>query len=1569
MGKPSIPEDLYGDDEPPDDLFGDDEPAPVASKTSSSFLDSVSSYIPEPVQKGWEVANKPLVDYATDASGNKLFDPKAAADYYDVPTADDWRIPFTGGATWKGLGAGMLEGAGNVVAGLSSPLNLATMGTMKGASSLAETAPTIARGLGLTGRALSAPVAAHGALTAADPNKSLQERLFGGIELAGGAAGVMSPTIPIRKPGVKSIPPEIEKSLGELTTARLLELEQNANQRIKNTPDEIAKRQAEGIPPEAPRKEPSILDSLEQDIPQRATRTEGAISRIEEQIPPEMMESFGVVDEEGGSPNASGESAASVEALSRQQGMRSRGETYIVYDKAGVARNLVGPEAVDYQAKPGEVYGIKTPRGFVQLDNKGGNVPPQVPVLKKSAPKEYPGFRGTVPDVTGLRGRLDTATETSPINRELTRVRQAKTQPPDLLLDTPETPAGPSLVDKVKSFVKSEDGSFDPTFGKGRKAVSKLAPEEDVAEFAKQGEGKVAIGADIKSLGKVLGTSLYKGDINTIATKELIQNSLDAIRHLGAEGKVDIKFRRHDKSLEVIDNGKGLTRAELESIFTDLGSSGKRSDAEAIGGFGLAKAAPLLGGEKSYVESVALYPDGQKRRTSFGGTPDELLEGVDIHEEVVAPDTPTGTTVRVWTPEKSTSYEAMDFIKNTKAHSEIEGQIRYGESNDKADTPAGIEFPWRPNYDKDYNVVPSVRAETKHVTTISGDSANVTLSIPKNYQAESTSTVDLILMNKGMYQGRQTVYLSNKAEIPPTIIANIDAMVPEGHTDYPFTANRESLRGTVEEDVIKYINENIVEPSRHKGQTLLQKLYDEMPTASGPEGLTIHYHDTGQRYTKKEISKVISSKPMQELGKQIQDVIGRTLKVMDESTWTARLERSGIIFDDKLRGIHIPNPNTHKSAILINPLQMMSSLSPDEAAAGFVHTLLHEIAHVEPGSGGHNESFTIRLGNIYEKFGARETVKAQDNFVRAVTNGGDDYTPEVQKLLQEYTKSRGRPETKADLLTGTGIFSKSTGEGQKGVPSGNRPTRKGTTVNRSYQDITPDVHKRYKVYDENDKLIHETTDLNEAHTQADVENGYVKDVGEKNKINSIDKIKKFAKDDSGEFKYGLGPELPAPPKPPKKAFTTPDEFGNEIKNLADVAEDASDLPAGAEKDGIIRKTNNAARAQLTTWDLSAPGRQGKAFLFNKAYWTSLDDMIKAWHSEGAAKLINESITEHPSGYFKKQEIPIRDAEGKLIIDEETGLPATKTAKKTFAEEMGLDLAPAEEAFNKTLGDKYKKYTGINKAGRAHTAFLNKLRSDQFVSFMEQSKKAGRDAEKNPAIAKQFAEFINNGTGRGSLNVKKWKLERNAGVLSDIFFAPKNMSGQIRTWNQVLNPYKYYTADPIIRKQALKSLFAIAGVGLGIGQIAKLGGVEVSADPTNTDFAKLKFGDTRVDLFGGYQQFPVAAMRMLTGQSTSSTSGRTTDLTKGKFGMPSRASTAERFFTNRLGPVPGFVWAWMSNREFDGKPFEVKKALFERVMPIAVSDMYKLAQEDPKLAAILSPLLVTGMAGTQTYTRE
>jgi hypothetical protein len=90
---------------------------------------------------------------------------------------------------------------------------------------------------------------------------------------------------------------------------------------------------------------------------------------------PSHAGSLRVIDDAGGAAtNASGESAASLEALRRQAGMTGRGEGFSVVDRGGASRPLIGPDAVDYVPKAGETFGVQGPDGFQTLTDNGGRV-------------------------------------------------------------------------------------------------------------------------------------------------------------------------------------------------------------------------------------------------------------------------------------------------------------------------------------------------------------------------------------------------------------------------------------------------------------------------------------------------------------------------------------------------------------------------------------------------------------------------------------------------------------------------------------------------------------------------------------------------------------------------------------------------------------------------------------------------------------------------------------------------------------------------------------------------------------------------------------------------------------------------------------------------------------------------------------------------------------------------------------------------------------------------------------------------------------------------------------------
>lgn len=83
-----------------------------------------------------------------------------------------------------------------------------------------------------------------------------------------------------------------------------------------------------------------------------------------------------LLDEGALGNNASGESGASMEAMSRLQGMKAKGQQFVVLDRGGNARPLIGADAVDYKPARGETHAIRNADGtFEVITDNGGRVP------------------------------------------------------------------------------------------------------------------------------------------------------------------------------------------------------------------------------------------------------------------------------------------------------------------------------------------------------------------------------------------------------------------------------------------------------------------------------------------------------------------------------------------------------------------------------------------------------------------------------------------------------------------------------------------------------------------------------------------------------------------------------------------------------------------------------------------------------------------------------------------------------------------------------------------------------------------------------------------------------------------------------------------------------------------------------------------------------------------------------------------------------------------------------------------------------------------------------------------
>lgn len=399
---------------------------------------------------------------------------------------------------------------------------------------------------------------------------------------------------------------------------------------------------------------------------------------------------------------------------------------------------------------------------------------------------------------------------------------------------------------------------------------------------------------------------------------------------------------------------------------------------------------------------------------------------------------------------------------------------------------------------------------------------------------------------------------------------------------------------------------------------------------------------------------------------------------------------------------------------------------------------------------------------------------------------------------------------------------------------------------------------------------------------------------------------------------------------------------------------------------------NASRS-LQSIDLpgvtSAALRQSRPLAFSKDWFKAWNSGLKSFGSDEALKAINDNIKN--SKYFKPKYEPIYNNKGVL----------TKYVERpSVAEKLGVRMTDVlnrrEEAIASSLAEKIPGYGRYVKASnRAYTGFLNDLRMNKFQEVMDGAIAAGRNPETDLPLGKAIADFVNNATGRGSLNFagNRISLEgRAAEVLGNSVYSPRALAARLA----FMNPANYTKADPLVRQEYWKSLARI-GVSWGAfsGLASLLPDAHVNLQPTNADFGKVRIGNTRIDPGAGFQQLLVLTQREMPsalggGGTTTSTgpagqSGKFTPFGQ-RFGGATRLSTAGKYAYNQLHPSLRFIADMLSASKKE--PFDLTDRSLQMVLPMYATDIADAAKDDNTVAAFFAPLLSSMGTGVQTYSK-
>ena len=424
-------------------------------------------------------------------------------------------------------------------------------------------------------------------------------------------------------------------------------------------------------------------------------------------------------------------------------------------------------------------------------------------------------------------------------------------------------------------------------------------------------------------------------------------------------------------------------------------------------------------------------------------------------------------------------------------------------------------------------------------------------------------------------------------------------------------------------------------------------------------------------------------------------------------------------------------------------------------------------------------------------------------------------------------------------------------------------------------------------------------------------------------------------------------------KTPKNEIKMDDEARKLKKQLEDIK---FQFAVELEKDALASRSKlekytdeiigaaNLPRALMATADFSAPLRQ--AAVATVAYpdiaARAANEMMVQWASSEKAEQWLDDLMESP-GY-------------NLMKDSGLYIANIRSAK----------LSAKEEDFATNLTDKIPGVKQIKDSSeRAYVAYLNKMRVDIFNRGVELLQNDGYSFATNPKAYKTLANYVNAVTGRGSLG--GGALEKAGPALNALMFSPRLLASRIRLLTMLADPRMYKKENRVVRNMYLKDMSSFVGFGLAVLALAAAAGAEVEDDPRSTDFGKIKVGDTRWDIWGGFQQPIRAFVQATLEEKKSTTTGKIVKLDGSGYGGETGGDVLLRFFRGKLAPVPAFLVNAYTGKNVMGTPFELGPSLLQMSYPLVIQSVIESAKKD----GVVFGVLATGVpsllgVGVQTY---
>lgn len=313
----------------------------------------------------------------------------------------------------------------------------------------------------------------------------------------------------------------------------------------------------------------------------------------------------------------------------------------------------------------------------------------------------------------------------------------------------------------------------------------------------------------------------------------------------------------------------------------------------------------------------------------------------------------------------------------------------------------------------------------------------------------------------------------------------------------------------------------------------------------------------------------------------------------------------------------------------------------------------------------------------------------------------------------------------------------------------------------------------------------------------------------------------------------------------------------------------------------------------------------------------------------------------------------------LAAGERAGKFASHEALESEAIRLGFaDRKELAVAGREMIGKVGKEYVvgDVPKWVRAKYPQLPLKPGIVWTEAMDRAARAEAWRFKNVAALSTVVKHM---TGRGGFGAA----ERFLPAMSIIDLAPRWVISYPQLVWDLINPTSKMT--PFVRQNLMRDMGVFIGAGTAAMAAAAAAGARVEKDPKSSDFGKIQFGNTRVNIFGAFTTPIRYIAQAMWGETTAADTGTET--------KRDWEVTAGKFFRSKLAPAPALIWDIIAGSDFINRPLEKGRMgglrqAYRRLTPLFAQDVKDQIALGSTASRALLPVAFFGLT-EQAYESE